>query len=990
MANVKNFGLIGVGSDLQLGKAGTRLVNNAGTFNFKAADGSTDAALLSAGITSSAGNVTLTTGNLVLSDNAATVGIGGATLSRQATGVLKFNGTAAFMAPVGLTGDRPTGVTGMVRVNNDIPAASYVEYYNGTAWSALATGGSTTTLQAEIDSIEDSLGTMVSSAGVWNSAALTDTAVFGVAPASLTAALNNIATFVEGTNSLDEIFPATTGGNVIYAQDIAGVKTWQQAAPGATSGVQGYDAGLTALAAKTSSGILVQTGAETYASRSLAAPTRGFTITNNDGVAANPTFVLANNLAALEAQSAGTGYYVLTGDGTSVTRGIDGTSGRITVTNGLGIASNTNIDLTTVSDSGTGSFVKVARDTYGRVTGTTAVVTSDITALVDATYVNVAGDSMASAANLTFVGGGEVLGLPALPSGPTAAASKQYVDNQVSGLTWKQAAELLSNVNVPLTGTNLVIDGHPVLDTTNTGYRILLTAQTDHAEEGIYVATVTGTPGSYAYTLTRSSDADVYTELVGASIFILEGTTFANTGWVQSNHYLVNMGEPGNYQNWVQFSGAGAYSGGTGVTVAGTVIDANLGAGLTTTEGNDITLDIVTGSALNTSGLGGQLALALVSGGGLTQATGSALGIAATGVTNAMLVNDGFTLNADSGTGEIVLGDTLVIVGDSDQGVFTSVDTGTYSVTVQSASTTLKGVASFNTASFSTTAGAVSLKTVDVAHGGTGLTSVPANQLLYGGESSLESSSLFKFTPAAGTGLLEIGGSTGATLETGTSLSGLNVTLTSLDTNSSIVLMPNGDGTVVIGPAGSGVIQSDAGTPLSVIGNTVLTLQSILGNVVLSPTALSYVDVAGQTAASYAGAIATIDTALTNKYYVDHAIAAGASAGAIKSFQATVSLATNATVAIGTLIPAGATVLSVKVIVTTPDSAATLSVGTATDGVAAFMTTAENDTQTAGMYMAETFFTIGASEQVNATVAGTGATSGSTCKVIFTYQVAQS
>jgi len=67
MANVKNFGLIGVGSDLQLGKAGTRLINNAGTFNFKAANGSTDAALTSAGITSSAGNVTLTTGNAVLS-----------------------------------------------------------------------------------------------------------------------------------------------------------------------------------------------------------------------------------------------------------------------------------------------------------------------------------------------------------------------------------------------------------------------------------------------------------------------------------------------------------------------------------------------------------------------------------------------------------------------------------------------------------------------------------------------------------------------------------------------------------------------------------------------------------------------------------------------------------------------------------------------------------------------------------------------------------
>jgi len=46
----------------------------------------------------------------------------------------------------------------------------------------------------------------------------------------------------------------------------------------------------------------------------------------------------------------------------------------------------------------------------------------------DTRYLNVSGDSMSSNADITFVGGGEVLGLPATPSGTTAASSKAYTD----------------------------------------------------------------------------------------------------------------------------------------------------------------------------------------------------------------------------------------------------------------------------------------------------------------------------------------------------------------------------------------------------------------------------------------------------------------------------------------------------------------------------------------------------------------------------------
>jgi len=66
-------------------------------------------------------------------------------------------------------------------------------------------------------------------------------------------------------------------------------------------GTQPLDAMLTALAAlDPTPGLLVQTGADAVARRTLQAPAAGFTITNPAGTAGNPTFALADDLAAVE------------------------------------------------------------------------------------------------------------------------------------------------------------------------------------------------------------------------------------------------------------------------------------------------------------------------------------------------------------------------------------------------------------------------------------------------------------------------------------------------------------------------------------------------------------------------------------------------------------------------------------------------------------------------------------------------------------------
>jgi hypothetical protein len=141
-------------------------------------------------------------------------------------------------------------------------------------------------------------------------------------------------------------------------------------------------------------------------------------------------------------------------------------------------------------------------------------------------------------------------------------ATHSYVDNAISGLTWKQSVNLLYDAAIPvLSGsgaTQLIVDGHDVLGDADSGYRLLLTGATS---PGIYVYNSTG--GSW--TLTRSEDADAFGELIGAAVYVMEGTQYGATSWVQGNHYLTDF----TGQTWTQFSGSGSVTAGEGITVDG-------------------------------------------------------------------------------------------------------------------------------------------------------------------------------------------------------------------------------------------------------------------------------------------------------------------------------------------------------------------------------------------------------------------------------------
>ncbi len=165
------------------------------------------------------------------------------------------------------------------------------------------------------------------------------------------------------------------------------------------------------------------------------------------------------------------------------------------------------------------------------------------------------------------------------PSANTDAANKQYVDNVARGLSWKSPVRAASTTNVNLASPGATIDGV----TLAANDRLLLKNQTTASENGIWVWTASGSA------LTRSIDADNNGELApGASLSVTEGSTNADKVFMIISDAAITIGTTS--QTWGQLSGGTTYTGGNGISVAGSVISAVANTGVSVT-GSGIGID---------------------------------------------------------------------------------------------------------------------------------------------------------------------------------------------------------------------------------------------------------------------------------------------------------------------------------------------------------------------------------------------------------------
>jgi hypothetical protein len=220
----------------------------------------------------------------------------------------------------------------------------------------------------------------------------------------------------------------------------------------------------------------------------------------------------------------------------------------------------------TISITGDLSYTSPSFDGTSNVTatGTLATVNSNVGTY---TKITINGKGLATAGSQaslsdlssptgSFSFGSQLLTNLADPVSNQDAATKYYVDSVAQGLDIKASVVTASTTNIATLSGLLTVGGITV----SAGDRVLVKNQTAQADNGIYVAS--------ASAWARSSDADTWAELVSAFVFVEQGTN-ADTGWVCTVDAGGTLGV--TPITWTQFSGAGTYTNGTGLSLTGNV-----------------------------------------------------------------------------------------------------------------------------------------------------------------------------------------------------------------------------------------------------------------------------------------------------------------------------------------------------------------------------------------------------------------------------------
>lgn len=547
---------------------------------------------------------------------------GNASTATSSTNILGgAGGSLPYQSAANTTAMLASGSSSQVLISGAAPSWTNTPSINGTNFTSIPNSALTNN-SVTIGSTNITLGA-------------TATALVGltsVTSTSFTGALTGNATSATTTAITDN----TTLNATVYPTWVTG-----------TSGNLGQETSSTKLSFNPNSGTLTATAFSGSGAGLTNIPNGAFT--NNSLTIGSTNIALGSTVTTLTGLTSvvSTGFTgALTGNASSATTATtagtlttaqnfsatgDATAPNVSFNGSSGVALA--LTLATVNSSPvSAAFQKLTTNGKGLVVATSSVLPSDITTALGYTPVNKAGDTMTGA-----------LILNADPSAALGAATKQYVDAAVANLYVHGSVNVATTTNYPAiynngtggvgatltnsgTLTALVVDGV----TLPLNSRVLVKNQTTTTQNGIYFLSTLGT-GSVAWVLTRTLDADGSPAVdfaPGAYVFVdAGGTQNSNTGWTETaigtgSGGTINIGTDAVV--FTQFSGAGSYLAGTGLSltgntfantgvlsnVAGTGISISGSTGNITITNTGVT-SLVAGSNVNISGATGAVTISL-------------------------------------------------------------------------------------------------------------------------------------------------------------------------------------------------------------------------------------------------------------------------------------------------------------------------------------------------------------------------------------------